>query len=124
MGRKIKAEYFCNIEDLPTQKFEDVIGCFNGFHTLLNKVVEIPYRSLVPQKIDNLILASGRSFPIDVWPASEVRETPVCLVLGQAGGTAAALSVRESVSPRKLDVRNLQRELRDNGVYLGGGQKT
>lgn len=47
------------------------------------------------------------------------RETPVCLVLGEARGTAAALSVQYSVSPRKLSIQELQNKLLHAGVYLG-----
>lgn len=119
-SRKIKAEYFCKIEDLPNQRFEDVIGCFKGFSSLVDKVIEIPYRSLVPQNIENLLVVSGKSFPINASPADEVRETPVCLVLGQAGGTAAALSAQQSVYPRKLAIQDLQKKLLSDGVYLGG----
>ncbi len=51
------------------------------------------------------------------------RETPVCLVLGEAGGTAAALSVRYSVSPGKLSIQELQNKLLHAGVYLGNRQE-
>ncbi len=76
ISRKIKAEYLCKIEGLPNKRFEDVISCFAGEDYFLNKVIEIPYRSLIPRKIENLLVASGRSFPINSWPAY-VRETPV-----------------------------------------------
>jgi hypothetical protein len=40
-------------------------------------------------------------------------------LMGQAIGTAAALSIKEDASPRKLDVRLLQTELRKAGAFLG-----
>jgi hypothetical protein len=41
------------------------------------------------------------------------------VVMGQAIGTAAALSIKEAVSPRKLDVKLLQTELKKAGAFLG-----
>jgi hypothetical protein len=41
------------------------------------------------------------------------------VVMGQAIGTAAALSIKEGVSPRELDVRLLQTELKNAGAFLG-----
>ncbi len=82
--------------------------------------MEVPYRSLVPQKVENLIVASGKSFPINV---SVMRITPVCLIIGQAGGTAAALSIEQSVSPRKLGIQEFQRRLLVDGVYLGDRER-
>jgi hypothetical protein len=39
--------------------------------------------------------------------------------MGQAIATAAALSIKERVSPRKLKIRLLQSELEKAGVFLG-----
>ena len=44
---------------------------------------------------------------------------PVCLATGQAAGTAAALAVRDGVSPRDLDVAQIQRSLLGQGMELG-----
>ena len=41
------------------------------------------------------------------------------MALGHAAGVAAALAVRRGVAPRRLDVRELQRELLREGFYLG-----
>jgi hypothetical protein len=41
------------------------------------------------------------------------------VVMGQAVGTAAALSIEIRVSPRKLNVGLLQNELRNAGAFLG-----
>jgi hypothetical protein len=39
--------------------------------------------------------------------------------MGEAAGTAAALAVKDGVSPRQLDVKKLQRKLLEAGFYLG-----
>jgi len=40
-------------------------------------------------------------------------------VMGQAIATAAVLSIKEGISPRKLNVKLLQKELKNAGVFLG-----
>jgi hypothetical protein len=46
------------------------------------------------------------------------RLMPQCAALGQAAGTAAALSLRANCTPRALDVRTLQSELRRQGAIV------
>jgi len=41
-----------------------------------------------------------------------------CMVTGQAAGTAAALAVRENVPLRKLDVKQLQTALKQDGAII------
>jgi hypothetical protein len=116
-SRKISAEYnLKNSRDLRDKHFPDVIGVFCPQQTYLT---EIPYRSLIPLKVDNLLVASGRSFPNDKVPAHPYRETPVVVIMGQAAGVAAALAARTGITPRTLDYRNIQKELLKQDVYLG-----
>ena len=75
----------------------------------------IPYRCLVPKKIDGLLLA-GRCISGTHKASSNFRVMPVCAMIGQAAGSAAALCVQQGVQPRALDVRELQRVLRASGV--------
>ena len=72
----------------------------------------VPYRALLPPKIDNL-LTVGRSAA-----GQSLRYVAGVFIMGQAGGTAAAICVRDRVSPRKLDVSKLQSELRSCGVRI------
>ena len=44
---------------------------------------------------------------------------PPAFAVGEAAGTAAALAVRDKVSPRDVDVTSLKQRLRDAGAYLG-----
>jgi len=78
---------------------------------------DIPYRSLVPLKVDNLLTA-GRNISCDFMGQSGTRLVLACLNMGQAAGTAAALSVKQGVTPRKLDVKTLQARLIEMGVSL------
>jgi hypothetical protein len=79
---------------------------------------DIPYRCLVPQKVENL-LAAGRCVSATHEGQASLRVIGTVMALGQAAGTASALSLREGVSPRALDRRLLQRELMRQGAYLG-----
>lgn len=78
---------------------------------------EIPYRAIVPLKIDNLLVA-GRNFSADFMAQSGNRLVLECFNMGQAAGTAAALSIKDNVAPRGLDVRKLQDRLTEMGFSL------
>jgi glycine/D-amino acid oxidase-like deaminating enzyme len=78
----------------------------------------IPYRCLIPKQIENLLMA-GRFASCTHEAQASVRVMGPCAVMGQAVGTAAALSLKEEVLPRELGVTLLQNELRKGGVFLG-----
>jgi len=79
---------------------------------------EIPYRSLLPKGMDNLIVA-GRCVS-SAWEALGVlRIMPACFVMGQAAGTAAAQVVRTTTAFRNVDIGLLQQDLLNAGVILG-----
>jgi ribulose 1,5-bisphosphate synthetase/thiazole synthase len=96
-------------------KFKDVIG-YSGTAGLPE--FQIPYGSLVPAKLENL-LAAGRCISADFEVAGTTRLIPVCWVTGQAAGIAAALSIQNRCKPRDINIDRLQNELRKQGVYLG-----
>ncbi len=79
---------------------------------------EVPYRSLLPAGLDDLLVA-GRCLSADFMAQSASRLILTCMSMGQAAGTAAALSLREGVSPRRIDVGKLQRQLVHDGLNLG-----
>jgi hypothetical protein len=78
---------------------------------------DIPYRVLVPKKVENLLVA-GKCVSTD-RPAY-LRYLHQTMVTGQAAGTAAALCVKKGVTPRVLekDVNELQKLLADQGAIL------
>lgn len=80
-------------------------------------VFDIPYGCIVPKVIDGLLVA-GRCISIDHKAATLLspRDESTCMCLGQAAGTAAALSITKKVQPRDLDVSILQKSLREQGV--------
>lgn len=78
----------------------------------------VPYRCLLPQKVDGLLVA-GRCLSASALGAAAVRVMPPCMAMGQAAGTAAALAVKSGVLPRDVDVASLVAQLKADGVWLG-----
>lgn len=83
-------------------------------------VISIPYGCLVPERLNGL-LASGRHIACDANSHSFMREIPQCWQTGQAGGVAAALAVAGNVEPRNVNITELQKALKKQGVYLRAG---
>jgi hypothetical protein len=79
---------------------------------------DIPYRSLVPLKVDNLLVA-GRCLSADFVAQSGTRLIMCCLTMGESAGTAAAMSLKKGIRPREIDRVELQRQLIGNGVNIG-----
>jgi hypothetical protein len=77
----------------------------------------MPYRALVPKKIENL-LAAGRCFSSDPAANNVLNWIQQCIPMGQAAGTAAALAVKSGITPRKVNVPVLQENLIKQGVPL------
>jgi FAD-dependent oxidoreductase family protein len=79
---------------------------------------QLPYRMIVPQKIDNLLVA-GRCAAMTHDGQSSARVSGPCFVMGQAAGTAAHLALQSGKPPRRIDVQALQEQLERDGAYLG-----
>ncbi|TWH74698.1 FAD-dependent oxidoreductase [Modestobacter roseus] len=80
---------------------------------------QLPYRMLVPQRVDNLLVA-GRCASMTRFGQSSARVTGPCFAMGQAAGTAADLALDAGVPVRDVAVDRLQRQLVRDGVFLGG----
>jgi hypothetical protein len=132
--RRIVGEYTLTADDiLYGTPFDDVVlfcayppdlhSPTHSGHTHVGRMVasayQIPYRAMVPQRIDGL-LAAGRCISSTHEALSAVRVMAQCFGMGQAAGTAAALAVQAGVPPRHLDVPHLQRTLVARGVNLRG----
>ncbi len=83
----------------------------------VRRKMRIPYRSLVPRDVDGLLFA-GRCLSAEADAMVQLRLIPVCFATGQAAGTAAAIAVREGLSPRNLDVAEIQDDLVRQGMKL------
>ncbi len=75
----------------------------------------ISYRSILPQKIDNLLLA-GRNISGTHMAHSSYRVMPICANVGQGAGIAAALCAKLNQTPRELDYAVIRKELDRLGI--------
>jgi len=78
---------------------------------------DIPYRSLVPKKVEGLLLA-GRCISCEQAPFQSARSMAPAMAIGHASGCAAALAATGGVPPRKLDVKALQKLLLSQNAEL------
>ena len=96
----------------PIQKNFKLTGEFVSRYT-----VDIPYGIMLPLRCENVLAASGKG--VSAVPQTMLRYQSAGMALGQAAGVAAALAVAKHTTVRKLPVRDLQRALLQQNVYLG-----
>jgi ribulose 1,5-bisphosphate synthetase/thiazole synthase len=117
--RKIDALYNLTATDVREQgRFDDSIGIFpefiDGYGLLIlpttGRYFHVPYRSLVPTGIENLIV-TGRCIGGDKVSHAAVRNMMCCAVSGQGAGVAAAMSLKSGQPFARLDIRLVQDEL-------------
>ena len=96
--------------------FSDAIGC-TGNWTKYREFYEIPYSCLLVSEFDNLLVA-GRCISVNHAVHHSTKEIPACFVTGEAAGAAAALAIRQGVSPAALDVTELRKQLIQQGACL------
>jgi hypothetical protein len=129
MSRILDGEYRLTLDDTMTfRSFKDVIGISGAWTTMLynGKKVradarpywQIPYRSLIPRKTENLLVA-GRCFCFEKELMEDARIIGTCLVTGQGAGAAAGLAVKENEFPRNIDDSKLKELLVKQGAWLG-----
>lgn len=75
---------------------------------------QIPYRSMIPARVDNLIIA-GRAIDADAWAHGAIRVMVNCNQTGEAAGVAAVLAARERRSVRDVDPAALRDALGTGG---------
>jgi ribulose 1,5-bisphosphate synthetase/thiazole synthase len=123
---KIEALYDLTGDDVRGEaRFEDSIGIFpefiDGYGILIlpttGRYFHVPYRSLVPRNVDNLIVA-GRCIGGDQVSHAATRNMMCCAVSGQGAGVAAAVSLRTGRSFSDLDVGAVQAELSRQGARV------
>lgn len=121
-ARRLLGEYVITSEDVRSGKqYEDAIATIprmgppgaggGGLH------VYVPYRALVPVKVEGLLVA-GRSFSSDAVANNMINLIPHCIAMGQAAGTAAAIALQRGVSVRKVNYKELQASLVKQNVPL------
>jgi len=131
--RRIIGEYILNGMDvLNGTRFPDVIarsGYPIDIHNPEGKGItanfikeggayDIPYRSIVPKRLNNCLLA-GRCISTTHEAQATTRLTPSCMAIGQAAGAAASIVAQEGTAARDIDVAKLQSLLTAGGAELG-----
>ena len=111
--RQIIGEAMPTKEDVQNKKFADTVA-----KPYARNEMRLPLGSILPQNIDNLLVA-GRCISADEEAMGNLRLIPVCTATGQAAGTAAAMAIKQGISPKKLDVAALQGDLMNQGMDLG-----
>ena len=82
----------------------------------------IPYRCLYSKNVENLMMA-GRDISVSKLAMASTRVMGTCAICGQAAGTAAALSVKHSVTPAQLGkayIQELRQTLLKEDCYIPG----
>lgn len=141
-SRRIIGEYVLTIDDFMTRrKFADQIGIYSksvDIHPYSNDPSEhkrfaeeqtkkycygvgdyygIPYGVIVPKGSQNVWVA-GRCASFDRKMHGSMRVQPVAYVMGQAAGTAAAMSVRHNCSAKNVNVNELRTVLSEQGAII------
>jgi len=124
--RRILGEYTVSEKDaIEGTRFPDVIAISSNpmpeYHGqryfFKHEGFDIPYRSLVPMKVEGLML-SGRCISCEQGPFQSARSMAPAMAVGHASGCAAALAAMKGISPRKLDVKELQKLLKSQKAEL------
>ncbi len=129
--RRVYGDYRLTRDDvLAARQFDDQIGLCGApiedhgdgagtqWHYLPEgSCVGIPYRTLLPRESQNLLVA-GRCFSATHDAHASVRSMAQCMAMGQAAGTAAAMSTQRRCQPREISPGELRDHLRKTGAIL------
>ena len=136
-GRRMLGRYFLTQRDLTHDRFKDDAICLGNYGFDSHKVqfiqtedglkpegdfsgstdlFAIPYRSLVPYGVKNLLVVGAVSASYVAY--SSLRMEPVYMMLGQAGGIAAHLAIKGNTAVQDIPVPALQEELKKTNVPL------
>lgn len=134
-ARRIQGQYRLTLEDISAgRRFDDAVT-FGTFPLDVHEVnpdetarsarihatqpFDIPYRCLLPQGMEGLLVA-GRCISGSHEAHASYRVTGTCMGMGQAAGLAAALCAAENCSPTAVDGIRLRRLLVDKGAGILG----
>lgn len=136
--RRIKGAYTLKKEDvLNGARFDDAVVCHAYYIDIHNPdgmglekgsdykaypkdgtYYQIPYRCMVPEKVENLLVA-GRCISATREALGSSRTTACCMALGQAAGTAAAIAMEKGVGTSSVTNNILRERLLKDDVFLG-----
>lgn len=140
-SRRIMGDYILTGEDfMKRARFDDEIGVFSypidihptntskeryavftdewqNMRYETGEFYGIPYRVLLPQKLENVYVA-GRCASFDRRMQSSIRVMPSCFIMGQAAGVGAAIAIKNGKTIREVDTDKLRGILKDMGAFL------
>jgi len=125
-SRKIIGEYNITEHDIKNEaRFEDSIGIcpefIDGFGIAIlpttGRYFHVPYGIILPTKVENLLVA-GRCVAGDKVSHAATRQMVCCMVTGQGAGVAAAVSIKDNVPCRHVNISNVQKALKKQGVRI------
>ena len=132
-SRKIVGEYVLTEEDCRSfTKFHDGIAACNydidihnpegsgtsHYYFPQGEYYTIPYRCLIPKGVSNMLVA-GRCISSDHGAQASYRIMPTVCSIGEAAGVAIGLSVKNCAPVDEIDVKEVQKALKDNGGFIG-----
>jgi succinate dehydrogenase/fumarate reductase flavoprotein subunit len=106
--------------------FEDAVAWRSGFLDLAGQrggkyikmqVHDVPYRAILPQKLDGLLTA-GRCISTTHAGAAAGKSMGNCMATGHAAGVAGAICAKQKCLSRDVRVAQLQEALSSDGVNL------
>ena len=129
-SRRIVGDYVLTGDDVAEgRRYDDVVvlGSWrldrhppkeSGYHHIpWTPPYDIPYRTLLPRTLENLLVA-GRCHSATSEALASSRVTATAMGMGQAAGTAAALAVQGKRMPREVDIAQLQERIAAAGGIL------
>ena len=78
----------------------------------------VPYGVMVPKSPIENFLVAGKSVSADEDATSGVLCSGICMAMGEAAGTACAISIEDNVTPRNVDIKKVQEKLKKQGAIL------
>lgn len=131
-SRMVDGEYLLTSEDLVAcTRFEDSIALGNYDIDIHNPegsgtshyyfpeghYYTIPFRTLLPKKTENLLVA-GRCISVTHEAQASIRIMPIVCCLGEAAGTAVGVAAKEGSSLRGTEIGKIQAQLQKQGARL------
>jgi len=111
-SKRLDGEYvYTRLDIACAHKFDDVIA----WHSVLplandGTPIELPYRCILPKKIENL-LCPGRHLSADDVTIDGITLISQCVGTGQAAGVAAAVCVLEGTTTHNVNIKRVQKIL-------------
>ena len=93
---------------------DDTTDCERGIRS---KPYYIPYRALIPQGSDNILLA-GRCISGDFYPIASYRMMGNMMTVGEAAGYAAAVCAKKKIKPSEMEGKKVNEYMKSIGHQL------